>query len=117
MGMELKIQAQTMRKLLFMLLFALACASVASADEINLRKVSVIIDENDSELVRVAAGHFADDIHAVCGTRPVVSCKPVKGLAVIAGTIGHNELIDALAKSGEIDVSQIEGQWERYRLR
>lgn len=116
MGMELKIQAQTMRKLLFMLLFALACASVASADEINLRKVSVIIDENDSELVRVAAGHFADDIHAVCGTRPVVSCKPVKGLAVIAGTIGHNELIDALAKSGEIDVSQIEGQWERYRI-
>ena len=46
MGMELKIQAQTMRKLLFMLLFALACASVASADEINLRKVSVIIKVN-----------------------------------------------------------------------
>ena len=103
-----------MRRLLFMLLFALACASVASADEINLRKASIIIDENDSELVRVAAGHFADDVFAVCGTRPVVSCKPVKDLAVIAGTIGHNELIDALAKSGRIDVSQIEGQWERY---
>ena len=104
-----------MKKILFVLTFALLC-TWASADEINLRKVSVLIDDNDSELVKVAAGHFADDIFMVCGTRPEVSASTQKSLAVIAGTVGQNALIDRLAGEGKIDVSEIDGQWERYRI-
>lgn len=33
---------------------------------------------------------------------------------IIAGTIGNSSLIDALIKSGKIDVSQVKGQWEAY---
>jgi hypothetical protein len=33
---------------------------------------------------------------------------------IIAGTIGNSSLIDALVKSGKLDVSAIEGKWEAY---
>jgi hypothetical protein len=33
---------------------------------------------------------------------------------IIAGTIGNSSLIDALIKSGKIDVSEVEGQWEAF---
>jgi pSer/pThr/pTyr-binding forkhead associated (FHA) protein len=33
---------------------------------------------------------------------------------IIAGTIGNSSLIDALVKSGKLDVSSIEGKWEAY---
>jgi hypothetical protein len=33
---------------------------------------------------------------------------------IIAGTIGNSSLIDALIKSGKLDVSTIEGKWEAY---
>lgn len=33
---------------------------------------------------------------------------------VIAGTIGNSSLIDGLIKSGKLDVSKIEGEWEAY---
>ncbi|KAF2748555.1 glycoside hydrolase family 115 protein [Sporormia fimetaria CBS 119925] len=39
----------------------------------------------------------------------------VKGSGtIIAGTIGNSSLIDALIKSGKLDVSDIEGQWEAF---
>jgi hypothetical protein len=33
---------------------------------------------------------------------------------IIVGTIGNSSLIDAMIASGQLDVSQIEGQWEAY---
>ncbi|KAF2010653.1 glycoside hydrolase family 115 protein [Aaosphaeria arxii CBS 175.79] len=33
---------------------------------------------------------------------------------IIAGTIGNSSLIDALIKSGKLDVSNVEGEWESY---
>lgn len=44
-----------------------------------------------------------------------VSKSSTKGKGVIiAGTIGNSSLIDALVKSGKLDVSKIEGEWEAY---
>jgi hypothetical protein len=41
--------------------------------------------------------------------------KPGQGSGtIIAGTIGNSSLIDALIKSGKLDVSDVEGQWEAY---
>jgi hypothetical protein len=37
-----------------------------------------------------------------------------KGGVIIAGTIGNSSLIDALIKSGKIDVSAINGTWEAF---
>jgi hypothetical protein len=33
---------------------------------------------------------------------------------IIVGTIGNSSLIDALIASGQLDVSEVEGQWESY---
>src|ERR1700755_2620765 len=33
---------------------------------------------------------------------------------IIAGTIGNSSFIDELVKSGKLDVSKIEGQWEAF---
>ena len=41
------------------------------------------------------------------------SSAKAKGV-IIAGTIGNSSLIDALVKSGKLDVSKIEGEWEAY---
>ena len=35
---------------------------------------------------------------------------------VIAGTIGHNPLIDALVQRGKVDVREVSGKWESYVL-
>lgn len=41
--------------------------------------------------------------------------SPGKGKGtIIAGTIGNSSFIDALIKSGKLDVSRIEGKWEAY---
>jgi hypothetical protein len=41
------------------------------------------------------------------------SAGTAKG-TIIAGTIGNSSLIDNLIKSGKLDVSKIEGEWEAY---
>lgn len=33
---------------------------------------------------------------------------------IIAGTIGHSEVIDALVASGKLDVAQTKGKWESF---
>jgi hypothetical protein len=105
-----------MKRLFTILILAIFSLVELSADEIHLKKTCIIVDENDSELVKVAAGHFADDISMVCGTKPVVCSKPQKKFAVIIGALGQSALIDALAEKGMIDVSSIKGEWERYRI-
>jgi hypothetical protein len=36
------------------------------------------------------------------------------GGTIIVGTIGNSSLIDDLISSGQLDVSEVEGQWESY---
>ena len=72
-------------------------------------------------VVGTAVGLLASDIEKVTGKCPSVSgngsvpasCR----YAVIAGTLGHSSLIDALVRERKIDVSSISGDWERYAVR
>lgn len=74
---------------------------------------------NGSVTVRGNKGNkSADTIFNVTGipqdwSVPGKERIPGKG-TIIAGTIGNSSLIDELVKSGKIDVSAIEGQWEAY---
>ena len=52
-----------MKKLLFILIFTLCGVFGASAGEINLRKVSIIIDENDSELAYYCLPRFTIELY------------------------------------------------------
>lgn len=47
------------------------------------------------------------------GNRTTPGAGKGKG-TIIAGTIGNSSLIDALVKSGKLDVSKIKGEWEAY---
>lgn len=76
---------------------------------------------SEPSVVGTAAGLLASDIEKVTGRVPSVSgngsvpasCR----YAVIAGTLGHSSLIDALVRDRKIDVSSISGDWERYAVR
>lgn len=60
----------------------------------------------------------ADAIFNVTGISPDWSVSGKQNATgtgtIIAGTIGNSSLIDALVKSGKIDISEIEGKWEAY---
>jgi hypothetical protein len=59
--------------------------------------------------------HNASMIFNITGlTTFSTTASGAKGGTIIAGTIGNSSLIDALIKSGKIDVSAIQGTWEAY---
>ena len=82
---------------------------------------AVCYDAADAAVVGTATGLFAADVARVTGREiPVVdgSELPAKTrCAVIVGTVGQSRWIDELAAAKKIDVTPIEGGWERYTLR
>ena len=82
---------------------------------------AVCYDAADAAVVETAAGLFAADVARVTNREiPVVAGQelPAKTrCAVIVGTIGQSRWIDELIAANKIDVSSIEGGWERYALR
>ena len=65
-----------------------------------------------------AAGDLCGDVETVTGTSPQLagSAGELGERAVIAGTLGHSDLIDLLAEEGKLDVSGVEGEWEAYTI-
>jgi len=74
----------------------------------------IVVDANDFPVVVLAANLLADDLQRVCGLRPAVSDgHGAVSQAVIAGTLGHSEVIDRLVAAGKIgDIDKIKGRWE-----
>lgn len=102
-----------MKTILIILAAALQIAGV------DLSKSVICYDSSDPEVVGIAANLLADDVESVCGKRPkVVSGLPKSAATLIlAGTVDGNPAIGKLAASGRIDVSGIQGQWERWAVR
>ncbi|WP_379147404.1 glycosyl hydrolase 115 family protein [Paenibacillus sp. sgz500992] len=73
--------------------------------------------EDYDGLHRVAKS-FAADVHLVTGTEPSILTQKehLAGTAVIAGSIGSNDVIDTLIAEGILDVSAIQGKRECYRI-
>lgn len=78
--------------------------------------VDIVIDAGDAEVVDVAAHLLAEDIQCVTGqhARVLTALDHRAPYVLIVGTIGKNRLVDGLIKSGKLEVSQIQGQWESY---
>ena len=91
-----------------------------SADDFPLisdgRAACVFLSDNEYPGVARVAGHFMEDIEKVSGIRPKQpeSLSGCTGPAVIAGTLGHSEIIDELAAKGVIDVSKLKGAWDSF---
>ncbi len=82
----------------------------------------IYVDPNGSEYdgLSLIAEALQSDIELVTGTVPDIVEDPgeLGGTAVIAGVVGENEdgLLNTLIEEGKIDVSEIEGGWEQYKI-
>ena len=76
----------------------------------------LFVEVNDYPGVFRAVRDLRDDVRRVTGTVPSIirDASTLKSPAVLIGTIGHSPTIDALIKSGKIDVSPIMGKWESF---
>lgn len=92
---------------------------VASAD----RSVPVYVDEkgDDYDGLSLIAESFAEDVAMVAqsgkASEVVNKTQDLKGTAIIVGSIGNNDVIDSLISAGKLDVSDIQGKWETYKIK
>lgn len=78
----------------------------------------ILVDPEEPAAVRHAAGDLAGDIAAITGLRPQLRSgigQDTK-VAIIIGTVGHGPLIEAMARSGRIDLSRVRGKWETFLI-
>ncbi|NMB39303.1 MAG: DNRLRE domain-containing protein [Firmicutes bacterium] len=74
------------------------------------------VDEDDLQGVARALEDLSNDIEMVTGRKPAInsSLPELNRETVIAGTIGHSQVIDDLIKAGKLDTDGITGMWESY---
>jgi len=80
------------------------------------RPVTVYVDSAAEKPVARVAADFAADLGRVSGTDAAIvhSLDGLKGDVVVIGEIGHSSVIDDWVKSGKLDVTAVQGQWEAY---
>lgn len=76
----------------------------------------------DKKLSKPAGGKLKafvwKDMEPLTGVQgPIVTrTADLSGADVVIGTLGKSDTIDALAESGKLDVSEIEGKWEAFTV-
>ncbi len=80
--------------------------------------VAVLVDEQADPAVRRVAESFARDLERVSGRRPPVAVDPgsLEGPAVVIGVVGQSAALAGLVASGKLEVADLEGQWEAFRI-
>ncbi|MDQ8205302.1 glycosyl hydrolase 115 family protein [Pelagicoccus sp. SDUM812003] len=76
----------------------------------------LVVDSHDATLVDKVARLFAQDIERVTRQKAKVvdAAQTFPERSILIGTIDGNQRIRQLVESGKLDVSDIEGKWERY---
>ena len=80
-------------------------------------KAVVVYDTDDYLVVRKTAELFVSDVESVTGQQLRLTDK-LKGdkEIIIVGTVEKNRLIRQLAEKGKLDISSLEGAWERFLI-
>lgn len=84
--------------------------------------VSVYIDESGSDYdgMSLVAESFAGDMALVseagASSNILTKQSDLKGSAIIVGSIGNNDVIDSLIEKNRVEVSDIKGKWETYKI-
>lgn len=84
--------------------------SIVSGEE----KASLLIDKKDAKVVDIAARILVSDIHNI--SNKTIEINTIGKVAIIAGTLGKSKWIDGLVSKQKIDVSQVQGKWETYKI-
>ncbi|HEX2628608.1 MAG TPA: glycosyl hydrolase 115 family protein, partial [Chitinophagaceae bacterium] len=79
---------------------------------------SFYYDSTDAKVVTIAAKAFINDVKVITGKTiiPHTDNKLTGNYTIVAGTIGHSAVIDRLIANKKLDVSAINGQWERFSI-
>ncbi len=82
------------------------------------KAANIYIDKEDAEVVNIAANCFSKDVESVTDKLPEVKNieDSYQNYMIIAGTIGHNKLIDKLIQNQTIDMKQMVGKWETFGI-
>ena len=92
-------------------LLFLFCLCLTPAWAVNLKQCQVVVSETDVPLARKMAKVLCEDIQRVTGVLPGVSHHAVDGDAVVLATVEH-----VAEQALGIDVGDLGGTWERYRI-
>lgn len=80
----------------------------------------LMLDEGGGDYngLRLVAECFQDDVKLVSDAdlEIVTDISEITGIPMIAGSIGNNQLIDAMIQNGKLDVSGIKDKWETYKI-
>lgn len=74
---------------------------------------------NEYTQVAKAAEDLVTDIESVTGAVPNLTydIAQLGSNAIIAGTIGHSDIIDSLIEEGKLDVSDVSEEWEAFTIK
>src|SRR5947209_14656805 len=80
--------------------------------------VSIVFDTSDDWLVKKVATLLQTDMESVTGSKPALvnSLSSSSKLAIIIGTIEGSSIIKKLISAKKLDVKNLEGKWEAFRL-
>lgn len=82
---------------------------------VNGKPAAIFTGAGEFEGVTMALKNLQTDVKAVTGTEPALSTDKVSGKnVVIVGTLGKNDAIDQLVKSGKFSIAGLSGKNEMY---
>src|SRR5690606_7533665 len=82
------------------------------------RPATVLADRNADPAVQRVATSFAGDLLRVSGRRAAQAAArdEVSGPVVLIGVHGDSPLLDELVQAGKLDLDDLDGQWEAFRI-
>lgn len=108
----------------YAILFVGICCCFLSAGAVDLKECRVVLVEDEADLVNKVANVFAEDVERVTGSRPTVSTCLTPDAHLAFEFYAHEQMVviatvEGLEKLGltkNVDVSDIKGRWERYKI-
>ncbi len=84
----------------------------------NQKAATIVIDENEDAVVKIAAKMLADDVAAVTGILPAISTQlaNMSGPVVILGSLKNNRVVQMLVAQNKLQVDDIKTQWEAGKM-
>lgn len=82
----------------------------------NSKPAALVYSSNDFVGVAKAMNYFRSDLKMVSGNDPSLNIDnlPAASQLIIAGTLGHSQLIDQLVSDKKLDLSELDGKWEQF---
>jgi hypothetical protein len=82
------------------------------------RPATVLVEKTNDPAVQRAAQNFANDLQRISGRTAPLRHALHSGIGspVLIGVVGQSPLVDGLVRAGKLDVADIQGQWEAFKI-